>query len=556
MASIFKKLTRKASVVLTLVALSSFLIPRRANAEGWLGSLLGIGDIAGSVIGWIAFVVNYILSLIAAFFVAIETWVIQIVLQMNTTIVNSTVVQSGFSVTLSIANLGFVAAIIVIAIATILRSQTDGIKQILWKLVIAALLVNFSLVIAGAVINFADQMTLSFLKAFPGAGGGFGDFADSIASAYQPQQYLNPQDLDASAAQGVVDDKLKGIGSVAGASLGKIIAPIAAAWMGLLGNLMMVIVLGALAVLLLIRYMYLTILLILMPLAWVSWIFPAWQGQWTKWWQKFFRWTLFAPISMFFLWLVLSMGTAIHNKTQGSPFSGVNTEITSASSGASGGLFELFGKTMAPILGTFLNGLVLSGLTIGGLIAANQLSILGAGAAMGVAQSAAKGLGRVTVKGGKRFGAWGMRKTGADSGLQNLSNKLAGTGALGRVAARPLSKVSSAIKSAGTEKLVAESAKDLEGLTTKQIAEQIGTMNHPARIAALRKLDNEKALDLIPRDTLKRLVDPSTKDLFTNYGYEKLHSDVRNKTGLKFEKLAENLDKAETAGDRVEIDKA
>src|SRR3989344_4588937 len=420
LTSIFKKLNRKATVVLTLVALSSFLIPRRANA-GWLGDILGIGDIAGSVIGWIAFVVNYILSLIAAFFVAIETWVIQIVLQMNTTIVNSTVVQSGFSVTLSIANLGFVAAIIVIAIATILRSQTYGIKQILWKLVIAALLVNFSLVIAGAIINFADQMTLSFLKAFPGAGGDFGAFADSIASAYQPQQYLNPQDLDTSAAQGIVDDKIKGIGSVAGASLGKVMAPIAAAFIGLLGNLMMVIVMGALGILLLIRYMYLTILLILMPLAWVSWIFPAWQGQWSKWWQKFFRWTLFAPISMFFLWLVLSMGTAIHNKTQGSPFSGINTEITSGSSGVSGGLFEIFGKTMAPILGTFLNGLVLSGLTIGGLIAANQLSILGAGAAMGVAQSAAKGLGSVTVKGGKRFGAWGMRKTGADSGLQNLS---------------------------------------------------------------------------------------------------------------------------------------
>ena len=103
---------------------------------------------------------------------------------------------------------------------------------------------------------------------------------------------------------------------------------------------------------------------------------------------------------------------------------------------------------------------------------------------------------------------------------------------------------------------MAEAAKDQEGLTEKQLAEQIGTMNHPDRIAALRRLDDKKKLDLIPRDTLKRMMDPSTKDLFKNYGYEQLHGGVRDKTGLEFERLAGNLDKAETAGDRAEVDKA
>ena len=509
-----------------------------------ISELLGIGDIAGSVIGWVAFVVNYIFSLIAGVFIAFETWIIQIVLQMNTTIVNSVVVQSGFEVTLSLANLGFVAAIIVIAIATILRIQTYGIKQILWKLIIAALLVNFSLVIAGAIINFSDQLTLPFLRAFPGAGGGFINFADSIASAYQPQQYLNPQDQNTAQ---VTDQELAGFASAAGSSLGRMIAPIAAASMGLLGNLMIVIVLGAIGILLLIRYMYLTILLILMPLAWVSWIFPAWQGQWRNWWSKFFRWTLFAPISIFFLWLVLNAGAAIHGKTQDSPFSDVNTTITSGSSGVSGGLFELFGDALAPVLGTFLNGLVLAGLTVGGLIAANSLSILGAGAAMNVAKNAATGLGRVTVRGGRRLGAWGLTKTRADKGLEKISGKLAGGGFFGKMAARPLARTASAIKVAGGEKLVAEAKARNRNLTlTQKIAmtpsaapdEMIGFIDDAAKGGRLHEIKN-----------LDRLLSKENEGLFNRYGASEVFKTARSKSGLEAMELRKELEKVSDAGD-------
>ena len=51
-------------------------------------------------------------------------YVIRLALQFNNNIFNSPAVQTGFSVTLAIANLGFVLGIIIIAIATIIRNQT------------------------------------------------------------------------------------------------------------------------------------------------------------------------------------------------------------------------------------------------------------------------------------------------------------------------------------------------------------------------------------------------------------------------------------------------
>ena len=72
---------------------------------------------------------------------------------------------------MSFTNLGFVLAIIVIAFATIFRIQSYAMKQVLWKLIVAALLVNFSLVIAGAFINIADNVTSSFNNKILGASG-------------------------------------------------------------------------------------------------------------------------------------------------------------------------------------------------------------------------------------------------------------------------------------------------------------------------------------------------------------------------------------------------
>src|SRR3989344_3716000 len=85
-----------------------------------------------SVFGKILFFFGQVASWTAGILIALETWVLTLVLTINGNIVNSPVVQAGFPAVLALANLGFVLGIIVIAISTILRKQTYGLKQILW----------------------------------------------------------------------------------------------------------------------------------------------------------------------------------------------------------------------------------------------------------------------------------------------------------------------------------------------------------------------------------------------------------------------------------------
>ena len=109
-----------------------------------------IAGILGAPIAFILFVLSYLLATFFGFLIAVEAWAMQIILQLNVGIVNTAIVQTGFGISLAIANLGFVFAIVVIAIATIIRYESYGLRQTLWRLIVAAILVNFSLQIGRA----------------------------------------------------------------------------------------------------------------------------------------------------------------------------------------------------------------------------------------------------------------------------------------------------------------------------------------------------------------------------------------------------------------------
>ncbi|OGY99782.1 MAG: hypothetical protein A2945_02185 [Candidatus Liptonbacteria bacterium RIFCSPLOWO2_01_FULL_52_25] len=334
----------------------------------------------------IAYAINVIISLVVGLIVSVETWVVGIVLAINNNVVNALIVQTGFGITLALANLGFVLGIIVVALATILRSQTYGIKQILWKLVVAAILVNFGLTIAGVFINFSTSLTTYFTDGF----GGPVQFAVDITAVFQPQRYVKPEvALEAESLRLLIPIST-GIGSI--------IAPISSVLLGIIGMLGVVITLGTLIVMLLIRYVYLAFLLILMPLAWVCWVFPSLRSHWSKWWSTFLRWTFFPPLVVFFIWLVLQMGRAINiGGSPGNPFSGI-TIYSDPNNNILQGMFF-------PIIQNTLNNILIIALLMGGLFAANSLSIKGAGAGMkafGAAKGAILGYyGKQTKKAGR-----------------------------------------------------------------------------------------------------------------------------------------------------------
>ncbi|MBI3589635.1 MAG: hypothetical protein HY093_04470 [Candidatus Liptonbacteria bacterium] len=404
------------------VVLLGLLAPQMARAQA--GFLL---DLSYKFIGGAFFVISWLIGVIAGIAIAVEAWVIEVVLNMNTQIINSTPVKFGFPIALSITNLGFVAAIIVIAIATILRLQSYGIKQILWKLIVAALLVNFSLVFAGAILNFADQLTLYFLNqvnpASQGASGGaFSNFASGVAGAFNPQRNILLNKGSATPDSRDVEN-LAGSGSPIGAEIGKLILPIVSSVFVLLMMLAAVITLGAFIVMLVIRYVTIGILLILMPFVWLLWIFPNLKSHWSQWWSSFLKQVFFAPLVVFFLYLALLTSTAITNNSDGSLNLSTYANPTNPTWG---GISSFFTSLFSPIISNAMQQVVILGIMLGGLVAADKLGIAGAAAGMTAFQKSGNWVKEKSGRAAGRTAAWAARKAGAQRLAERTTQKVAG----------------------------------------------------------------------------------------------------------------------------------
>jgi hypothetical protein len=272
-----------------------------------------------------------------ALLMALGGWLIQLGLQFNNNIFNAPAVQIGFSVSLAVANLGFVLGIIIIAIATIIRNETYGIKQLLWKLVVMAILVNFGLVITAPIVGFANGISNYFINATTPTLGASGDYSQYVAAmmgAFNPQTPGGAMAANnnnggtgtwTSICQSWLSGPLSG-GLGAGVNLlcqatnTPTTSPQDDFWqktMALMFDIVFsaiaVFTFSCLAILLVIRYLVLGGLLIILPLAWLTFIFPKFDNNFSKWWNTFVKWVFFPPIALFFIYLAFT--TAVTTNT-------------------------------------------------------------------------------------------------------------------------------------------------------------------------------------------------------------------------------------------------
>lgn len=428
-----KRTLKKILFPALLVALVLLIVStRETHAQGVPSSFLI--DVAGWMVGKLFFYIGYIMAWVAGVFIGIEAWIVGAVLNMNTTVFDTAIVQTGFGISLAIANLGFVLGIIIIAIATILRRESYGIKQLLWKLVVAAILVNFGLVIIAPIFSFSNSLTQWFLNCIDPTAGGCGGngngldsmnhFAESLAGAFNPQNGF----ISTFLPNNTNPNDIKGVeGAFAaaqtGGQLSLMLVPIFSLFFVAAYLTVVVITLGALIMMLLIRYVYIAVLAVLMPFAWLMWVFPKLSHHWSKWWSNFIKWTFFAPIVVFFLYLAIITAQAMSQQTGSLGFA----VYTSNSNTAWAGIVSLFTSIFSPIIQNALNEFVLVGLSIGGIFAANSMGIAGADVAMkavgAVKDSAVGYVGKQTKKGGR----FAYRK--ADQGVSALSKRMGGTGA-------------------------------------------------------------------------------------------------------------------------------
>jgi hypothetical protein len=338
----------------------------------------------------LSFRVAQTIGYLAGALVAIEAYLVELILQINFNIIHSPIVEMGFPIVLSLANLLFVAGIIVVAVATIIRYEGYGVKNVLWKLLVMAVLINFGLIIAGTILNFSDSITMYMVKSIAPSeeNGGLQAFSDTLAGAFNPQRNVITGDLNKNISQGNIQN-YQSAWNQTGQDVGALLSPLFGVILSIFGYLIILVVLGALIVVLFVRYLQLLFLLISLPLAWAAWPFPAFHGKTAEWWTKFWKQAFYPIPIVFCLWL----GLMFAQKMSEVSLKGIiapGTEIpgtTGATQGLAGAISNLLIGASSSLADNLFRIIILGGIMMAGLIAANGMGAAFAGTAMNAIKS-------------------------------------------------------------------------------------------------------------------------------------------------------------------------
>jgi len=479
--------------------------------------------------------INFILSSflsIVGIFVSIAVSLIQTILLLTADVTASEIVTIGFKTTLSVANLGFVLALILIAFTTILRIEKYQLKQLLYRLIIAAILINFSLAIAGIILDFSNVISNFFIAgASPGSSmSDFNKFGADMANSLKIQNLTN------------IKDSIPVVGGFLDSAV-DFLTNIFSLLMAVVFTILIFIVLLGIGLMLLIRYIYIVFLLILMPIAWLFWTIPQLSSLWSKWWSNFLKWALILPAMTFFLYL--SMIT----------FRGVDVFVEKSHSSKSIPSSDAANKYILQKDGLqkFLGLFVKLGLLVGTLVAANSIGIQGSETALGMAKgvkgwatgkmkNAGKGIGRGALRG--TLGR--LNRKGTEPGAKSRAEKVQDwaskerKGRLGGVKRYLAGQISRGI--AGTAAIgetqesqrVKEAESKVGKMTEAQLLNSLQTGSKPTKVAALKKLTKDGKLNKVD---MKRFITGDMKKTFANLGEGKAFSDMEKTAGVNVEMM-------------------
>lgn len=189
-----------------------------------------------------------------------------------------------------VANMSFIFILLYAAIQTILGAGTDT-QRLIVRVVIIAILINFSLFFTKVVIDISNVLSLLFYDAIaPGALDAAGSL--NLTQGGLSNQFMNYLNLTTlwKAAETVDMSTLITI--------------------GVMGSIMLLIaafVFFAVALMFIIRYVILVLLLILSPLAFMGWILPEFKKLWDQWWDALSGQAFFAPIYFMLTWVTLQV---------------------------------------------------------------------------------------------------------------------------------------------------------------------------------------------------------------------------------------------------------
>lgn len=322
----------------------------------------GVSNIIFWMAYWLAKLGNYLLHQVA--------FMVGLLLGARKFVTNP-LVQTGWPFVQGIANIGFILALLFIALTVALRLENFNAKKLLPRLLIAALLINFSLLIGGIMID-SSRLLMAIMSNTMGStsvenlpvkilnrSNIFGQAFNLLTPALNPEVKSPELSLNTDNTLDIV------IATV-------FIWGLLAAFFTLMIGLFM-------------RYIILIILLIVSPIAYLSFAFPGAEGLAKRWWSEFIKYVFYGPIVLFMLVLLVGI-------TNAAPLNANN-------------LFGVNLNNRALNVQVALNDIISATITIGMLIAATMvgqyLGVRGSSTAVGWVSGAYKRAGRAGLSVGR-----------------------------------------------------------------------------------------------------------------------------------------------------------
>ncbi|TSC84678.1 MAG: Uncharacterized protein G01um101413_62 [Parcubacteria group bacterium Gr01-1014_13] len=349
-----------------------------------------------------------IIFAVAGLFIKLTFFVLKFVIEVASynAFIDSSAVIVGWVMVRDVTNMFFVVVLLLISFGTILGLEQYEYKKLLVKLIMAAIIVNFSRIICGIIIDVAQVVMITFVNGIAATASG------NMVNMF---------------GVGEIFKLGNGSSSKVGTTGEQFLAAVAAVTFA---AIMMMTMLTFLF-LLMARMMTLWILIVLSPFAFVLNVLPQTQKYAGQWWSEFGGNVVAGPIIAFFLWLsfvTVGSGNANSEIEAGSPdklrlSSGPTTEQETST-----------GLTSIMSWANMANFAIAIGMLLTGAKIAQQLGAAG-GAMMSKAGefgkkvamtasgiTAARWAGKQAWRGAKGAGKLGLK--GVDMGL----SKVAGVG--------------------------------------------------------------------------------------------------------------------------------
>lgn len=256
-------------------------------------------------------------------------------------------------------NLTFIFGLVYIGLKMILRSGDSQARSTLVSLVLAALLVNFSLFITKFVIDFANIAAAQIAGAFMRDG------------TYQiSASFMNIMGQTDAFNSGGSLERIAGTSAGFTFIFSMLFLYIVLAFVFLAGGIMLII-----------RYVVLIIYMILSPVMFLGWVFPGFAGASQDFWRKFLSRAFFAPA--YLLMLYFSNQVLVNMRGSSDMTAGNTARAFSGDPGGFAAVFPFF----------FMS----AGFLIASLVVAQKMGSVGADTAMSMGKRVANRTRKIAV---------------------------------------------------------------------------------------------------------------------------------------------------------------